>query len=292
MATQLEDDTDYEDNPDLDLEGNDEGGEDEAGETEGDDDTENGDDEQGDDGESDEVVISFGGEDIRDEDEPEHITDLRRRYRENRRELEELRASRAPAEDQVGQKPSLNDYYSNGSEDPEGDYERDLSSWIERNRNAEARRQQQQEAAEAARKEWEEDQAHFADQRDKLGVRDFDGAEQQVRDALDEAQWAILVQASKNKAALVYGLGKNRTKLDALVKEKNYAKFAAEVGRLDMETRVSRKPTTKPEGTVKGSGTFSGAGASNAKRAKIEAAAMQSGDFSALVRFDRNKGAN
>lgn len=231
-------------------------------------------------------VVTFGGADIRDEDEPEHISDLRRRYRDVKRENEELKRQSAPAED-IGQKPNMDDYWER--DDPAGDFERDLLAWNARKQDAEQRQASQREEHEAIQREYQADVAEMETQRASLKVRDFDAAHDQVANVLNDAQQAILVQVAKNKAALIYALGKNADRLEGLAKVKNLAKFAGEVARLDMETRVARKPTTQPEGVVRGSGSGSmnGATSAKAKLERLEKEADKTGNRTPLIQYRR-----
>ncbi len=283
MATQLEDDQhdDELDTSGIEIEHDDqddsapEGDEDEAEHA-------NDDDQQSDD---DEDVISFGGVDIRDEDEPEHIADLRRRYREQGRRLRELEAASAPRVEDIGPEPNMDDYWDR--DDPQGEFKRDLLAWNEQKREAGKRQEQEREQQAVLQREWEADLGEMETQRASLKVRDYDASYDRVTSKLSEPQQSILVQVAKNKAALVYALGKNADRLEQLAKVGNLAKFAGEVARLDMETRVSRKPATTPERDVRGSGTFSGKGAADAKMARLEAEAARTGDRTAIVQYRR-----
>lgn len=285
MATQAEI-TDLTDDEDLDLDAVEDADEDQGG-TEGEGAEDEADEPANDDetGETDEDVISFGGVDLRDEDEPEHISDLRRRYREEKRLREAAEAKLAPKVEDAGVKPVMDDYWER--DDPAGDFERDLLAWNDRKKAASQRAEQEREQQAALQREWEADNAEMEAQRASLKVRDFDSAHDRVTSALSEAQQAILVTVAKNKAALVYALGKNSERLDALKGVTNLAKFAGEVARLDMETRVSRKPSTRPESAVRGSGTFSGKAGADAKLARLEAEADKTGNRTALVAYKR-----
>lgn len=281
MATQLEYESDDELEPVETEQDNDEaeGAHDEAGEA--------GDDEQTTSSEyEDEDVISFAGIEQRDEDEPEHIRELRQRYRETKRENEQLRAAQAPKAEDAGPEPKLDDYWDH--DDPEGDYNRDRDAWKERKAQATEREQAQREEAEAAQKEWESDFGAFQTQRTSLKVRDFDAAYDRVTGSLNEVQQAILVQAATNKAALAYALGKNPDKLAEIAGIKNPVKFTAAIARLDMETKVQkRKPTTLPEDAQRGSGPIGGR---DQKLERLQREASQTGDRSKLIAYKKENG--
>lgn len=276
---------------DIDLEGDDEdhlepqGDEDDAA-PEGGEDEASPDDAAATAEEDDADVVSFGGVDLRDEDEPEHIADLRKRYREEKRRREQLEQQLAPTVEDIGPEPNMDDYWDR--DDPQGDFKRDLLAWNGKKQTAEAGRAKQREQQEAVQREYEADVGEMQTQRAALKVRDFDAAEERVSASLDPAQQAILTQVAKNKAALWYALGKNPDRLAALAKITNYAKFAGEVARLDMETRVSRKPTTTPERNVRGSGgTFNGKAASDAKLERLEREAEKTGVRTHVIAYKR-----
>jgi hypothetical protein len=280
MATQLEDVQQDEelDTMDIDL--------DEADEEQDDAQAEGAEDEDSGEAEDDGDVVSFGGVDLRDEDEPEHISDLRRRYREEKKRREELEHQLAPRVEDIGAEPNMDDYWER--DDPQGEFKRDLLTWNAKRQAAEQSRAKQLEQQQTIQREYEADVEAMQSQRAALKVRDFDAAEERVSAALDPAQQAILTQVAKNKAALWYALGKNPDRLATLAKVTNYAKFAGEVARLDMETRVARKPTTQPDGTVRGSGgTLNGKAAGDAKLARLEAEAAKTGDRSAIAKYRR-----
>lgn len=230
-----------------------------------------------------EDVISFGGSEIESGDESEGMRNIRARLREVERENKQLKAASAPKPVDIGTKPNMDDYWE--KDDPAGEFERDLLAWNERKRNASESEQRDKERAELAQREWAADVAELETQQASLRVRDYDAANDAVNQKLDDAQCAILVQVAKNKAALIYALGKDSARLEALAKQKNYAKFAGEVARLDMETKVSRKPTTKPEGAVRGAGSFNSKATSDAKLARLEAEADKTGNRTAVIAY-------
>lgn len=286
MSTQLEDDLDAGVEDELGTSGTEvEGAEDDAEVTGAEDAEDEDDDASAGADDADEDVISFGGVDLRDEDEPEHIADLRRRYREEKRRREELEAAVAPKAEDAGPKPNLDDYWER--DDPQGDFERDLLAWNAKRASAAERQEREREAAAALQREWEADLGELETQRSSLKVRDFEAAHDKVSEVLSEAQQAILVQVARNKAALLYALGKNTDRLANLAKVTNLAKFAGEVARLDMETRVSRKPATKPETPIRGAGSLSAKGATDAKLARLEAEAEKTGNRTAVIAYRR-----
>jgi len=277
MATQIDDidetetdldDTQGEQDESEQQDGAGEGDEQQDGETEGADDDD---------------VISFAGARVPDEDEPEGMRNLRTAYREEKRKREELEAKIAPRVEQLGPEPTLDD------EDVQWDEAAFKAKWAKWNAEkvkADRAGDEQRQQAEQAQKEWQDDLAAYEMQKANLRVRDYDAAEDRVVSSLSEAQHALLIQASNNKAALKYALGKNPDKLEALAKITNMVKFTAAVARLDMETTVQkRRPTTQPEAAVRGSGGFTKG--TDAKLERLEREADKTGDRTALVRYKK-----
>jgi hypothetical protein len=231
-----------------------------------------------DDEDDDEDVIAFGGVEARGEPESEGMRNLRARLKQVENENRSLKGG--PKVEELGPEPNIDDYWENPEQ-----YKVDLRAYDAKKAKVEEAQTAQQRQNEAIQKEYLEDVAEFDRQRSGLRVRDFDASFDKVSGTLNEAQVAILTQVARNKAPLMYALGKNPDKLDSLAKITNLAKFAGEVGRLDMETTVTkRKPTTTPETVHRGAG---GGARGDAKLAALEKQADQTGDRSALLSYRR-----
>lgn len=232
-------------------------------------------------GDDDDDLITFGGVEARGETETEGMRNLRNRLKEIEAENRKLKG--APVIEDIGPEPDIDDYW-----DKPDQFKTDLLAWSEKKRTADVRQTEQQRQNEAIQKEYLDDVAEFGRQREGLKVRDFDASYDKVTATLNEAQVAILTQVARNKAPLMYALGKNPDKLEAIAKISNMAKFAGEVGRLDMETTVTkRKPTTQPETAHRGAG---GGGRTDARLEKLEADARRTGNRTALIAYKAEKG--
>jgi len=232
-------------------------------------------------GDDDDDLITFGGVEARGETETEGMRNLRNRLKEIEAENRKLKG--APVVEDIGPEPDIDDYW-----DKPDQFKTDLLAWSEKKRAADTRQTEQQRQNEAIQKEYLDDVAEFGRQREGLKVRDFDASYDKVTSMLNEAQVAILTQVARNKAPLMYALGKNPDKLEAIAKISNMAKFAGEVGRLDMETTVTkRKPTTQPETAHRGAG---GGGRSDARLEKLESDARRTGNRTALIAYKAEKG--
>lgn len=216
-----------------------------------------------------ETVISFGEEEgapPSEERDTGLVRDLRAKLREKERELTALRKSSVPQEIEVGEKPTLAacDY-------DEERFETELFAWNERKAEADKQNAAQSEAAEKAEAEWQSDLGTFAEQKTALRMPDYEDAEDEVVNALNQVQQAVVVKAANNKAAVVYALGKNKAKLAELAKITDPIKLAVAVSKLEGELKVTtRRKAPPPEEVVSGSGSLSATSGKSAIEKEIE----------------------
>lgn len=237
--------------------------------------------EEGDD--ADETLIGFEDEDpIQAEPENSVVRRLRDQLETEKKLRKEAQAKIPKVE--VGAKPDL-------WEDCEGDpdkFEKALDAWRDRKSAAEAEAAQVTTANTGAREEFNTELAEYAQQKTKLARPDFDVAETVVTSRLNEVQQSVLVMASKNKAALIYALGKSPERLDTLAGIENPIKLAIAVGDMERSLKVqARKKAPDPEPRMRG-GTPS-PGSADAKEAKLIEQAQKSGDSSALIKYRYEK---
>jgi len=242
---------------------------------------------QQDEEEVDEIEVSLGEES--DETESGLITDLRQRhrklkqkYRKTQYELDQLKTPQTEIVDEPGPKPTLEacDYDSD-------EYDKKISTWFDKKHRAEAA---QKEAAARAEKEKSESQRiyrNYEERKNSLKVKDFSESEDAVTDALSITQQNIILCAAKKPELIVYALGKSPAKMEELSKL-NDIQFAMELARLEDNLKVGkRKPKTKPEKTVNGTGTLSGTTDRTLERLRQEAA--KTGDMSKVMQYRRKK---
>jgi len=238
----------------------------------------------------DEVVVTIGDEESPPpEDEsaaPEWVRELRKSNRETVRknkELErELAALRAPQQTALGEKPTLQacDY-------DEDRFARELESWNEKKRSADALARKKQEAAEADQKAWAARQANYGKLKGDLRVKDFDEAEEAVKGGFTEVQQAVIVKGAENPAVIVYALGKNPKKAKELASIADPIEFAFAVAKLETQLKVApRKVAPPPESVVRGSGSL--VSSPDAHLEKLEAEADRTGDRSKIVAYKRS----
>jgi len=232
--------------------------------------------------EVDEIVVSIGDESPPSEDEevhsaPEWVKELRKQYRELKRENGELKAKvQAPAETkpaELGKKPALEDFDYDAER-----YEQELSSWFERKREHDARQAEIQREQENAQKEWQAKLDGYNKAKSELKVKDYDEAEMLAQETFNVTQQGIVLQGAENPALLIYALGKNPAKAKEIAAINDPVKFAFAVAKLEKELKVSNRKAPPPEKTVAGNGSISAA-VTGSNLDRLKAKAQQTGDW-------------
>lgn len=243
--------------------------------------------------EDDSVIVTIGDEKppVEDEEEktaPKWVKDLRRQTKEQARRIRELEqeaaAKSAPTAKtpELGPKPTLED-----SDWDAEDFETKLTEWHDRKRQVEQEKAKAVEQQEAQQKAWQGKLTRYTEAQANLKARDFADVEESVKGVLDETQLAIIVQAAKDPALMVYAIGKNPKKAAELAGLKNYVEFAYALGELSKDMKVTtRKAAPPPEGKVRGGNApVSGSVDSNLER--LRADAEKSGDYSKVSAYRR-----
>jgi hypothetical protein len=210
----------------------------------------------------DELVVTFGEEPPPPVDEekaaPEWVRNLRKENREAKRKIKELESklvAPAPEAQKLGPKPTLE-----GAEYDADRFERELLQWNEAKRKHEADQAALRAEQEAQDKVWQDRVQSYQGAKASLKVRDFDDAEDTVKEALTITQQGIILQGAKDPALLVYALGKSPEKAKELAAIKDPVQFTFAVARMEMTVKATpRKPASTPETTVTGNGRPSGA---------------------------------
>lgn len=236
-------------------------------------------------GEDEQDEIGWGGTTVAGEDEPEGVRNLRKRLREREEELKALKGG--PKVDDVGERPTLE-----ACDFDDDRFERELAEYIGRKRTAEERESQANAVRERQAARWNDQRRDLDDGFADLRVPGKDAARAAVEEAFTGEAFAYLVKAAGKKAApYLYALGNSaekRAELKALVDEGSWAEFIATAAIQSNEvTMQRRKPTTTPEQQHRGT---SGGGAHNsdAKLARLEAAAAKPGaDRTELIAYKR-----
>lgn len=281
-------------------EGNDLGGADSEEEQEQEEEQEEEEEEEQEEEESEDggVVVTLSGKAIADEDEasedgkpaPTWVKELRKSNRDDKkriRELEELvRKQEAPKTAPVlGKKPAMED------DDIDWDaekFEQKLTAWHDRKREIDQHQILQQQAEQQQKAEWEGRLNTYNTAKTGLKVRDFEDAEENVRNLLDVTQQGIIIQGADNSALVVYALGKNPKKAAELAGIKDAVKFAFAIAKLETQLKVqNKKSAPPPEKPITGTGRVTGSTDSQLERLRAEA--EKTGDQSKVVAYKREQ---
>ena len=239
-----------------------------------------------------EVVVSIGDEEQEQvEAAPEWVRELRKANRELKQENKQLKHSMQATPESavvVGKKPEMSD--PDIDYDAEA-YQRKYDEWNTRKRQADdaasAIETEQGKQAES----WQKTVDNYGESRESLKVPDYADAEEVTKDALSETQQNVLMHGATNPALVVYALGKNPAKAKELGAIADPIKFAFAVSKLEAQLKMTkRKPASKPESSVNGTGAISGA--TDSKLERLEKEAERTGDRTKVIEHNRKKRAN
>lgn len=241
-----------------------------------------------------EVVVLIGDEKPQEEQDdsaaPAWVKDLRKQHREAQKELRELRAKvNAPAQEQsapaLGKKPSMEDADIDWDSEK---FEAALTAWHDRKREIDQAAANAQQQKQKQEEEWQQRLGAYATAKTGLKVKDFDDAEEQVRNSLNVTQQGIIIQGAENPALVVYALGKNPKKAAELAGISDHVKFAFAIAKLETQLKVqSRKSAPPPEKTISGTGKVSGSVDSTLERLRAEA--EKSGDMTKVIAYKKQQ---
>ena len=244
-----------------------------------------------DDGDTEEdLIISIGDEppEVEAEEErkaPEWIKDLRKNDREKTRrirELEEQLKAKAEPAFKLGEKPTL----ESCEYDPE-QYEGKLAKWFDDKRKVDEENRKIEEEKNQAQKDWQDRLNFYAEEKNKLKVKDFEEAEYTIKEKLSEVQQGIIIQGAKNPALVVYALKMNPKKLADIAAIKDPVKYAFAVATLEADIKMRKREAPPPERKVSGTGSISSTVDSQLERLRKDA--EKTGDYSKVHQYKRNK---
>ena len=232
------------------------------------------------------LVVSFGDD---EEDEAEAtpvIRSMRQKLKDQKARIKELEQAtvenKAVEAVQLGEKPTLEsvDYDSDK-------FETALLEWNATKRDLDAKKTAKAEQQEAAQSRYMDRLDTYQKAKVSLGAKDFDDAEEVVRESLSTAQQSIIVANAKRPEILIYALGKNPDMLKGLASEQDLASFAFKLGQMESGMKVtgmSRKPT--PEKRLKGGGTPP-MGSGSKKLEQLRTEAEKTGDYSKVTAYKK-----
>ena len=249
--------------------------------------------EESEEAEDDSLVVSIDGESPAPEEAaPEWVRDLRKQHREQKRrnreleqELEQMRNQGQRAQP-LGPKPTLEVYDYDTDK-----YEAALADWFDRKRRHDAEQETAQRQQQAIEQAWTEKQQEYFRRKEAMKAKDFDDAEDTVKDILNVTQQGIIVKGAENPEFVVYALGKNPKKAQELAQIDDPIDFAFAISKLESKLKIAtKKSAPPPEKTVKATGRVSGSVDSTLERLRAEA--EKTGDYSKVMRYKKQLKAN
>jgi hypothetical protein len=234
-----------------------------------------------------------------DENEPVNIRQLRQHARDLKRELRELRAKAATPKTDAPEVEAFTEPRPTLADDAIEFNEEKLTTaiieWNTRKTSHEAKAKEKQAEAQARNEEWAQAQANFATAKASFKARDYEAAELAAAAVFSVTQQGILIQGSKDPAAMIYGLGKNKAEAEKLAAIKNPIMFARRVFELEQGMAVSKSGAKTasestgrkftPEKALNPGRT--GAASKTANLEALKEQARTSGDYSAYLAAKR-----
>lgn len=233
-----------------------------------------------------ETVIAFSDEVEGGEQETPLIKKLREQLRETQRQL---RSRATPAVQDADPEPVVPPLKR--IEDFDYDSDRHAEYLAQRDDAIESRatwRTRQSERDAARKREADQQNRQIEQQRNALGVSDYDARAETVRSVLSDAQIAVLLNGAENPAQLIYALGRSQAKLDTLAGEENLARFAVKLGNLEKDVKVQKRKAPPPETQVRGATASIASGGDDKELARLEKLAERTGDRSPVIAYRRS----
>lgn len=231
-----------------------------------------------------ETVITFSDE----ADAPEDETPLVKKLREQLRQAQRANRQRTIAETNDDPEPTVPPLRSLESFDWDQDKFDEYVANRDKAVEERAEWKVRQAEREAARKRQADEEAKQVEQQVRsLGVSDYAERASAVRDALSDQQMAVLINAAENKAKLLYALGRSEAKLQELASIDNLARFAARIGQLEKEIKVTKRQAPAPETRVRGATASTAVTSSEKELERLEREAEKTGDRSKIIAYRR-----
>ena len=148
-----------------------------------------------------------------------------------------------------------------------------------------ARREEDRKAA--RQRIAEEQTKKIQQQRNGLGVADYDARAALVQDRLSEQQLAVLIEGADNPAKIIYALGRSEARLEELAEIGSLAKFAARLGQMEKEIKVTKRTPPAPETRVSGGNASVAIGGTDKELERLEREADKTGDRTKVYQYKR-----
>ncbi len=245
-------------------------------------------DEQEEDGDGGETDIHFSDEE--QGEEPELVKKLRSELRERDRKLAQYR--RAPAVVDDDPEPVVPEEPSEDDAGWDFDKFREAMRAREKAVLAHADWKARQAVRDNARTAAANEQAKRVEQqKNALGIKDYDTRSQTVREILSEPHLAVLINGAKDPARLIAALGAPAAgaNLSLLAAEENLARFAFLAGDMERKIKVTKKSAPAPESQVRGATASLISGGVDKHLERLEKEADRTGDRSKVIQYRREQ---
>lgn len=250
----------------------------------------------GDEPEEQDVIILEGEEPPEEEKEPEAhvpapvwVKDLRQKYKETKRKLAEAESKISqvqaqPKVEDIGPEPDL--------ADPDVEYDKDkfkkkLLEWNAKKQKLDEVQNKVKAEQEAQAKAWNDKVQAYDKAKKSLRVRDFDDAEELVKELFNAPQLSVILDGAKKPEEIIYALGKRPELAKEMAKEKNLARFAMDIGKLEEKVKSTRRTAPAPEKVVSARGGSPIAANNTLERLREEA--RKTGDSSKVIAYRREQ---
>lgn len=215
------------------------------------------------------------------------IKSFRAREKELKRKLQEAQAianqvQMQPKVEDIGPEPDL--------ADPDVEYDKDkfkkkLLEWNAKKQKIDEVQNKVKAEQEAQAKAWNEKVQSYENGKKTLRVKDFDDAEEAVKELFTPAQLFIILDGAKKPEEIIYAIGKRPELAKKLSGEKNLARFTMEIGVLETKIMSTRKTAPAPEKVVSARGGTPVSGGGTLDR--LEREAVKTGDRTKIIEYNR-----
>ncbi|KAF1026172.1 MAG: hypothetical protein GAK29_01434 [Acinetobacter bereziniae] len=220
---------------------------------------------------------------------PQWVKDLRKSERELKRKVKELETQSQTKSESIKEELTLPEMPK--IDDHDIDYDQDvfaqrMQTWVSQRDEYQKQKSEKLAEHETQQKAWQGVLNSYKEKKANLKVNNFDEAEFEITEKLDQTQQAVILQGMENPALVVYALGSAPDKLDELSKIKDPIKFAVAIAKLETQLRqTKRKVATAPEKKISSTGSLSGTHDSTLERLRQEA--EKTGDYSKVATYKR-----
>jgi len=237
------------------------------------------------------VIILEGEEPPKEEEKDPNNTEnaviksFRAREKELKRKLQEAQAlanqvQTQPKVEDIGPEPDL--------ADPDVEYDKDkfkkkLLEWNAKKQKLDEVQNKVKAEQEAQQKAWNDKVQSYEKGKKTLKVRDFEDAEELVKELFSISQQSVIIDGAKRPEELIYAIGKRPELAKKLAGEKSIARFAMEIGVLETKIMSTRKTAPAPEKVISAMG--GNPVAAQNRLQKLEQEARDTGDRTKLIAY-------